>query len=375
MITFSEVLREIPQAEMIRIARDARPPADYLWSTILPERPRPTYTVEAGSMTIKTTMAGMVGMDSAYPPGGAIQVSSFYEQTAKFAINVPMGERTLREIQEWARVQDQSSSQARAQMVETALNFYNAVILQSHLDRAEWIRGQVLTTGAISWTYNGITLAVDYGLPADNRLTERTVGNGDAYHLAGSKFWEDVRAARSLLRDSARIVAIAHPDTVDAIISNDDNSLLVADEINGVFSLQRYKSLAGNTVASPDARDRIQLIQYGNGGEILDLSAGNTGATTAVPFCPPGKIVFVGSGVNRGFTFDPMSRRDPDNDLEIGYYHVGPTVEGNNQPGRWGRVYTPEGAQYKLHGEAVENSLPVLENPSRLVIATTEMAA
>lgn len=374
MITFSEVLREIPQAEMIRIARDARPPADYLWSTLLPERLRPTYTVEAGSMKIKTTMAGMVGMDSAYPPAGAIEVSSFYEQTAKFAVNVPLAERTLREIQEWARLMDQSSSQARAQLAETALNFYSAVVLQSHLDRAEWIRGQVLTTGAISWTFNGITLNVDYGIPSANKLTERTVGNGDAYHLAGSKFWDDVWSARQILRESARIVAVAHPDTVNAIISNDDNSLLVAGENGGIFTLQRYKNLAGNTVNSPDARDRIQIVQYGNGGEILDLANGNTGATKAVPFCPPGKIVFVGSGVNRGFVFDPMSRRDPDNDLELGYYHVAPTVEGNNQPGRWGRVYTPEGAQYKLIGEAVENSLPVIENADRLVIATTEMA-
>lgn len=373
MLTFASALRELGQEEFTRIAREVRPPANYLWATLLPERSRATYTVDSSSMRIKTTMAGAVGMDSAYPPGGAIEVARFLENTAKFALNVPLPERTLREIQQWALMFRGRESEGNRQLVETALNFYDAVIMQGLLDRDEWIRGQVITTGKFAWTYNGIEFDIDYGLPAGNMLTDRTIGNGDAYHLPGSKFWDDVWEMRRLLRGSARIVGVLHSKTLEQIMANDSHNLLVAGENGATFTLQRYKNLAGNTVNSPDARDRITLTTYDEGGEILDISSGNTGVTKEYPFCAPGKLVFVGSGVNRGFTFSPGSRPDPNNDLEFGYHHLAPTVEGDGQPGRWGRVFTPEERPYALHGEAVENSLPVIENAKRLVVLTTEM--
>lgn len=370
MLNFAEALADISSADMVELATATRPPSDYVFDTVLPEQLRPTYFVRSGTLEVRPTMAGAVGMDSPYPAGGLVTASTFLEQTAKTAVDVALPEETTREIQEWLQSLG-SGAQSKEAVAEQALNFYEKVILQALVDRAEWLRGQALCYGLIDWTFNDIALVVDYGVPDDNKLTERTIVGTDAYHLAGSAFWADVWEAKRLLRGSASTAALIHSSTLDAILSQEANQIQVLSEDNAVFTLGKYVNMAGNTVLSSDARDRITLTAYDMEGEVLP--AGPATSSVNVPFMVPGKISWIGSGTNNAFRVGQGATDDPMNMYELGYTHVGPTVEGGGMAGRWGQLMTPQEAPWQLRGRAAQNLLPVLENVDRLVIATTEL--
>src|SRR5574343_582056 len=223
-LNFATALAALGANAAFRIANAARPSNAYLFATLLPEKPDYDYHVESGFMTVRTTMAGLVGMDSPYPPGGQVEVSAFSERTAKIANQVFLPEYTMRKLQAML-MQLQLSGQPTVSAIQTeALNFLNKVVIQAHMDTAEWLRAQALVTGAIAWTFNGKTLAVDYGIPGANKLTTRT--GEDAYHGNTSKFWTDVREAKRLLKYDVR-ACLAHPTTIDSILYNDYNKLQV----------------------------------------------------------------------------------------------------------------------------------------------------
>jgi len=367
-INFNEAIMALGSGASFRIARAARPPANYLFATLLPEMTKPSYHVDSGNMTVRATMAGLVGMDSPYPPGGMVEISTFLEQTAKMAIDVPLTERTLRAIQEMLTQLMIGGGNTKEALANEALNFLQKVIIQAMLDRTEWLRGQALVTGAIDWNFNGINLAVDYGLPTANLLTNRT-GN-DAYGGSASKFWTDVRAAQALLRYNVRAV-IAHSDTINEIVDNDVNAIEVLSQSVSGFSIRRYKSISGNTVPSSDARDAIQLIAYDEEGEIFNPS--NPSLTTTVPFMTVGKVLFVGNNNRSGYRVGQGSTDDPTEDLALGYTHIAPTVEGG-APGRWAQLFTPQNEPWQLRGRGAQNLLPVIENPEKIVVASTDMS-
>lgn len=374
MITFQEALAQISPADLVLIAQNARPGSEYLLTDFLPEMTKPTYDVGTGTITIRPTMAGLVGTDSPYPSGGAMEVSTFMQRTAKMAISIPMNEETIREIQEWQKSALAAGTAISArELVNQVLNFYRGVILQALWDRDEWLRGKALAYGRINWRFGDVTLLIDYGVPDKNRLTERTEGNGDAYHMPGSKFWDDVHQAQSLLAFAQSWVGVAHTDTIRSIIYNSANNILVQSDENGIFRLRRWTTVMGQPRLSDDARDTVTLIGYGQGGEIIDPTQGLDGNTTVAPFFDKGKLTWIGQGSERGYRFTTGARPDPASAFALGYVHLGPTVEANGQPGRWGRLRTPENAPWMLIGEAAENSLPVITNPKRMVIGTTDM--
>jgi len=366
---FAEALRSLGQDAAVRVAQAARPAADYLLATFLPEQNRPTYSVESGNMTVRATMAGLVGMDSNYPPTGMVEMTRFMEQTAKIANHAYLPEKALRDLQALLR-QIGDAVQGNQRLAQEALNFLNKVILQPHLDTMEWMRGQVLGRGLIDWSFNDIRLTVDYGIPAENKLPTRTTAGGTAYGAASSAWWADVRTARRLLRGGLRAI-LMHPDTADAIAYNDANSVRVIDRGDNSITIQRW---AGeNRQPTGDTNDTVRLITYDLEAEILDPSAPTV--PIRVPFLSPGKVIFVGNNRRTGYRVGEGSTPDPDQDQALGYTHIAPTVEGNGAMGRWSRLYVPEGQPWSLHGQGVTNGLPVLEAPEKVVIATTELPA
>ncbi len=367
-LNFAEAIAALGTNASFRIANAQRPPANYLFNTLLPEVNKTSYYVDSGTMTVRSTMAGLVGMDSPYPPGGMVETNTFLEQSAKMAIDVPLHERTLRGIQEMLTQVMMAGGNTKEALAQEALNFLNKVVIQAMLDRAEWLRGQALVNGEIDWTFNGINLAVDYGIPSANMLTSRT-GN-DAYNGSTSKFWTDVRQAQRLLRYSVRAV-IAHSDTINAIVDNDANAVEVLSQSLGGFSIRKYRTIGGNTVPSPDARESISLIAYDEEGEILDPT--NPGSTITVPFMSAGKLLFVGNNNRSGYRVGQGSTDDPTEDLALGYTHIAPTVEGG-MSGRWARLFTPEEQPWQLRGQGAQNLLPVIEAPAKIVVATSTIA-
>lgn len=370
-IDFAEAFARLGPNAAMRLANGMRPSADYLFNTLLPERNMEGYVAETGSLTIRSTMAGLTAMDSPYPPGGKAEASDFIENLAKIGNEVTLSEKAQRALQHMLQRMRLSGASTTQAMAEEVLNFTAKVIVQPHLDTAEWLRGQALVNGEIDWTFNQKRLQVDYGVPANHFLPART--GTAAYGGEDSGFWADVRAIRSLLRYNVRQL-IAHPDTIEEIVANDANSLAIMSQSGMDFTVQRLiRGAAGTERASSDARDRITLTSYQAEAEIIN-PADPEGPLLVLPYMPRGKILAVGQNSSSGYRVGEGSTPNPDADRALGYTHIGPTVEGNGTPGRWADVFTPERKRYQLVGQGVTNLLPVIEAPEKLVVATTEMS-
>lgn len=378
--SFSEAIRQIygtnvgasGQNVVLYMASESRPDSSYLLNTILPNRNRGDYQARSGSMTIRTTMAGLVGMDSDYPEGGLIDSTSFNEQIAKIAVKSVLREAQLRELQAFvaqlmlSRGGQVSQREITTQMVTEALNFLNKVVIQAHMDTEEYLKGRALFTGAIDWTFNGIRLLVDYGIPAANMPAQRT-GN-DGYGGSASKFWTDVRFHRRTQRTGIAAIMM-HPDTADMIQYNPVNNIvLVSDPADMSQRIWRKVNSNTNTFTS-DSNDTVQILTYGLEGEVYDLS--NPGKTLRIPFVPRG--VMGSFGRNQSSQYMVGQGSTPPPVIELGYGHVGPTIEGGGVSGRWAQLYTPEAEPWQLIGRGAENFLPVIEDASKIVLTTTEM--
>lgn len=370
---FAEALASLGPNAAVQIANGARPPANYLFNTFLPERTQPDYTVDAANMIVRTTMAGLTGMDSPYSPGGSVETSTFLEQSAKLSITNTLVETSIRQLQALLRQMQYSGTLTNDFLQMEALNFLQKVIIQALLDRAEWLRSQALINGSINWTFNQKQLAVDYGIPSANKLPTRTDANNDAYGDSASKFWADVAKARQLLRYNVR-AAILNSVTMDQIIGNPANNLEIISQGNQSFRVRRYVNIGGNTMRDTDVRYQMDFIIYDEEAEVMDTTAGATyGRTQTVKFMPDGKIMYVGQNSNSGYRVGTGSTDDPANSMELGYHHIAPTVEGGGNPGRWARLFVPEDRPMHLTGEGVSNELPVILAPDKIVIATTEI--
>jgi hypothetical protein len=367
---FTETLRQLGADFAFRIVNAARPGSAYLLASILPEVPMRSYEVKDAAMTVRSAMAGLVGMDSPYPPTGAVDISTFLERSAKIGNTVTLSEQALRSLQEMLLFLQVSGQSTNERMVEEVLNFTNAVITQPHLDTAEWLRGQALATGALSWTFGNVALSVDYGIPAGNKLTARS-GN-DAYAGTASKFWTDIRAQNKLLRGASRIIRIAHPDLIEDIIANSVNAINVVSNDGDRIVVRKLETIGGNTVLSSDARDTVELIKYGLESEVINPA--DSSATVKVPFWPSNKLVAIGTAVNRTYVVGAGSREPQE--FELGHTHLAPTVEASGAPGRWARVFTPQSRPWQLVGEGASNLLPVINAHSvgRIAIATSTVS-
>ena len=356
------------QAGIVRIANTRRPASDYLLATLLPERNLPTYEANASALTVRTTMAGAVGMDSKYPEGGLLDFSTFREKVAKIAIQHNLPEEMLRQLQALADGIVARGGSTTDLAVNTVLNFLDKLILQPIDDRKEWLRAQCLFVGAIAWNFNGVTVTADYGIPTANIFTTRT--STDAYDSSASKFWTDAKLARQILGASFNL-AIASRATIEAIIYNSVNAINVLSVAGGRYNIQMYRGTLERP--STDARETMTLIEYDAEGEVMDLS--NPGQTTKVKFVPDGVVGFFGkSDRSRQFIPGEGATEDGDQSLELGYTHIGPTTEGGGAPGAWSRIYTPEDMPMQLRGQGVANVLPVLRSPAKVVIASTDLS-
>lgn len=372
MLNFAAILRSFGERAAFRLANAARPAGNLLFNSLLPERSLPTFHIEGGSITIRSTMAGLVGMDSPYPPGGMITASSFSEETAKLANEVVINEAVSRQLMQVAQMLGQGSTASNEALSQNVLNFLNKMIIQPHLDVMEWLRAKALVTGAIDWTFNQKRLLVDYGVPAANFLTART-GN-DGYGGSASKFWTDVTLLRRALKRGGVRAFIAHPDTIDMIKYNLVNQLQQVGGEGSTFVFRRWvrndsgASLPGTFSQASD--DTITMIAYAEEGEVINPAAPET--TIILPFMPTGKILAVGNNRDSGFRVGDGSTPDPEATNALGYTHLGPTIEGG-APGRWADLYTPENTPWALHGRGVTNGLPVITAPEKIAVSTTDM--
>ena len=375
-INFDAAIDSLGGAEGIaRLANESRAPASYLLQTsILPVRLRAGYTAEDAGMVVRSTMAGLVGMDSKYPEGGVIDLNTFRENIAKIAIQMNLSERTKRQLRETvsAMLVQGDAGRAGAVVVQTILNFVNKLLLQPHYDRIEWLCSQVLFLDEIAWRFNGATLALDYQTPAQYLFASRT--GTDRYGGTTSVFWADHREAQRLLL-GADYVVIGHGNTLNQIVYNDANSADILAAGDGQFTIRRFRGSLERPVT--DARDTATLVAYNLEAEVFNPAGNGDGTTDKVQFAPEGFLLYVARGapdvdivdIDAGSTDDPEDR-----DLELGYVHLGPTEEAEGALGLWARVYKPEDMPMQLRGQSASNVLPVLRNKTRRVVLSTAMA-
>lgn len=379
-------------------ARQAATPGDYLLNSILPDENRPNYNVSGGSLTITPTMLQGVPMDTPFAPFGSVSASQFFENTTKVGGALFFTERQQRELQDWVT----SIIATGATMGRNLSEVYgtldvnpetgfasndtvngrrlNAVlglartIQVAHWDTREYLKGKALAYGEIQsgdFAFAGNDLVVDYGVPAGNKFTART-GN-DAYGGSTSKFWTDVRA---LARYMTNIRLIMNSNTYYAIVDNSVNQLIVTDEaaVNNYGATYRVRKY-DQTKTSPaiiDKRDTVTLITYNRAGSVIKNDVKNGASLQSVQFIPDGKIIAVGDLNTSEFMID-NAILDPEMTYRLGYNHIAPTVEGQNVPGVWSRIYTPEGKPWSLLAETASNFLPVITAPKRLYILTTSV--
>lgn len=365
-------LASLPAGTAFQLANEALPPANYLFNRILPERNLWTYSVDSGFMTIRPTMAGLVGMDSPYPPGGLSNLSTFLEQTAKIANEIGLSEQMIRQMQSLLMTLAINNQPTTEAAQRTILNFLDKVVIQPHIDRLEWARGQALL-GTLDWTFNKKHVLVDYGIPAGNILPNRT--GTAAYDSTASAFWSDVRALRRILKGNVRLIVV-NGTTADAIRDNTVNGLVTVNEVvegDGrirTFTLRRLNTTNGQF--SADVGDTVTLVAYDGEGEVIDPATPTQ--TITVPFMETGKMIAVGNNTGVGFSIGQGATADPNADQAIGYTHIGPTVEGGGRPGRWAELFTPQNEPWSLRGRAVTNALPVIEQPDKIAIASTDLS-
>ena len=368
-LNFSTALQALGPTQVFDIANATRPPAWYLWNMLLPESNFNTYNIDQGSMTVRSTMAGLAATDSPYPPTGVTEVSTFMEDSAKIANYSILPERAVRRIQ--ADLAGLGMQNSQDYVVNEVLNYLDKVIVQGHIDVFEWLRGEAIQNGALAWNFNQMNLVVDYGIPAANVLTTRT--GDDTWDGSTSQFWTDIRLLQAVLQYNVRAF-ILHPSTLTKIIDNSVNDIEMVqytDHNNGTQSYTFRRLLGANERISSDFRDTITLIAYGLEGEVLDPSEASK--TKIVPFMQEGKIVAIGNNRRNGYRVGEGSTDDPEKDKALGYTHIAPTVEGGGAPGRWAQLFTPEDMPMQLHGRGVTNGLPVIEAPAKIAIATSDL--
>ncbi len=367
------------------IANGVRPDAAYVFTrSVLPIVEDPSYFVQAAGVLIRSTMAGLVGMDSIPGPVGAVEFNNFLANTAKFGAIANFNEATIRRLQALAQnVLNRGGNVQSEVTIEAIFNFVAKFLRQPILDTWEYLAVQACMTGEINWEFEGKTLTVDYGVPAGNKFATRT---GTTQYVQGagtngdtSVFWDDWRAARKLLGGQP-VQAFATQDTIEAIMDNPANNIFLNSQDE--FGNATFSRIVNTTIdrVSEDARNRGTLTAYDQSGNVFDLA--NRGQTIEVPFLTDGKIILIGRGrrnqygliSNRGDQEAANGLTVPDpNAPNIGYTHVGPTVERGGQPGIYAKVWVPVEMPMQLNGHSYANALPFILQPDRLVILTTNM--
>jgi hypothetical protein len=366
-LDFSRIVDDLAgQKAFTRIINELRPGDEYIFAKLLPEVRSTEYFVEANYMTVRSLMAGLVGTDSVYPKTGWAETSGHVMRTLKVANSVDLTESAQRVLQQLAMQNSLNGP-------EEVLNFYNKVIVQPHLDTAEWLRGQALanlTVGSggdpvttIDWAFNRSKVNVIYKRPDNWDPPERT--GDDAYDGVNSKFWDDVMYGYKKLHYSVSTV-IMNAAMVDKIIANPANHIVI-DSMSAdgrTFTLRKTTDDGLQYVL--DGRYQITITVYDGSAEVFDPTSDGL---KQLQYMPDGMMLFVGNYVSNKIYTVGQGSSDIIEGTRLGYTHVAPTVEGGGVPGRWGRTFTPENAPWHLTAEGVANLIPIIEEPKLLVIA------
>lgn len=362
-LTFADILRQLRQADYVRMANQAINEAEFVLAALLPEELSASYTASHATIRAIPTMAGETGNDSPYVPTGELDITAAEHPLAKFTAIGVISENdqiTYQRMRDSLTLNNGAGA-ANAYTQNFLLQTLERWITEAMRQRNEYLRGQALTTGQLVLR-GGV---IDLGVPEENR---REFTGTQAFGGAESGFWQAVRWGDRQAGNNIRARLLSE-DTLNAILDNPANQIAVTgDETSaqGNVRIVTVRKMVNNGATfSADVRDGTRLVAYRGRGKLrlpdetlLDL-----------PYVPDGVISFIGSNTIETVAEDgTLSTREA-----LGRTHIGPTVEGDGRPGVWMSAITPEDRPYHVVIRGAERVLPIIENPRKLAIATTEV--
>lgn len=366
-----------------RLARNANAPGDLLFNKMLPRENRASWHTSGGTMTITPTILNDVAMDSDPAPMGNLESSLFSEKISKFGGQMFFNEAQQRE---WIEMENDIRLSASREGLNVAgdmegqlrmfgetgmadsntingrrLNIIANVIRSmqlSHFNTSEWLGGEALTEGKIEYNFSGLEMKIDYKIPSTQI---KDYSGNDRFDQSASKWWTFVRYCYKTFRNP---MFYMNSNSYYDIVENDVNKIQEQFITGDVRPMSKYRDDA--VTQKQDANERVNVNIYDKAGAIMDVS---TKSLTTKPFLKNKRVVVIGELNTSQIELTLGGVTDPDNNLRIGYTHVGPTVEGGGRSGIYANIYTLPHKPQQIFTDTYVNMLPVILNPKKIIIA------
>lgn len=250
-----------------------------------------------------------------------------------------MGQSYIVTKKELAALMDKGNAAKRTIAEKQLLN--KAAAVKQNIDaRIEWLRWQALGNGAMAYDKAGIKLGVDFGVPAENKVTALTRWDDTTPTILADyeKWVQDYVDLNGKTPD----VFVTGIGAIRTIMNNADVRTAVSGNSSKLLTLQELNDfLTGRELPRLEAFDTTVAYRDVNNG----------GTRTSARLLAANKGVFLVEGG------------------EIGSQLLGPTVENQMNPGIFGRTFTMERPQREIV-EVVAASFPKVMDPNLIKIAT-----
>lgn len=333
--------------------------------------------IKTGSFRIVAEPAALTAVDSPYAKVGEIQSVEFTGTAFKITAETKLSEAQQDAMHARANAAIlrafQSGGTANVQAIyENFIARLNEDGIQVSLDYGEEIyRAIALAYGKIDVvdSKTGNVVQMDYGVPAEQKVTR--TGN-EAYDKPGSKFWDDVQAAREKL--GVEPVAITDPTTWNAIMNNGANAIVsVGPPIRAAANVWVYRIAQAAATRKADGSIEYNFGQPGNDYRknatviVYGAKADKPGAPY---FWPKGRVSFLRETARRTELIDGQVVQG-----NLGVTHIAPNTESGQRSVRFTKIYVPEGSEFEVIAKGSEDIAPVIEEPRNLFLAKTEVGA
>ena len=367
-----------------RRSRNANPPSEYLFSTrILPRMNKPTWNIRGGNLTITPTELKPVAMDSEPAPMGNLQATFYNERISKFGGQMFFNEQQQRELieaEQDVRLMASLSGSNVVGDIDTQINMVAATgradgntingarinrilgivefIQASHWNTSEALAGEALSEGLLDENFSGLDIKVDYKIPA---ARVKDYSGNDRFDQSASKWWEFVRFCYKTLKNPQ---FYGNSNSYFDIVENSVNAVREQFITGDVRPMSKYNPAV--ITQNTDANERMNFNIYDKAGAVMDVASKSL---VSKPFLKDKRIIVIGELQTSQIELTLGGVTDPDNELAIGYTHVGPTVEGGGQPGIYSNIFTKPEMPMQLHVATYVNMLPIITDPKKTIIA------
>jgi hypothetical protein len=292
-----------------------------------------TYSTKFAYDIIKSNkyIAAMIGHGAESPVVDRNQVASMAGEMAK------MGLKYVATEEEILALHQARNNAEKSAMVEN-LTFEGIQLVQALQRRVDVIKMEALTKGAFNYKKHGIEVNVDFGIPAENKVS-----------LTAGSDW-DV-ADRDVIGDLLTWV-----QTYEDANGESPSVILMSREVQA--KLLKNATIVNEAAGSGSGRTRVSV-------EELNSVLGGYGLP-AVQVVTDRKVTVknVANGQDEVIEFFPVNRIVMLSE-GVGNFLFGPTVENDFQPGV---VLTAEDLRAPIRSvmEAVAAGFPAIEQPGRI---------